>query len=472
MLLQLTTALLLPWLLGIAWLRVGWHHPTAGAGPQLLGYGYFLGMLATTLIIRLWDALGLTLAFWPLTGLLLITTLGGFWLSRDIPYGRGWSTAANSTFNAQKGRQTLLFGLLLTVIVLRWAGLGLEILWRPLYPWDAWTTWAPRAHVWFALQSLVPFTDSATWLQRSGQELIYTLPAWDYPKTVSLLQLWISLALDRWDDSLINLPWLLCGGALSLAFYGQLRAWDLAPLPSLLGVYLLLSLPLLNAHIALAGYADLWLAATYSLAGMAFLRWTRTGDPWQGRLALLLIVACPLIKREGLIWILTFLPPLLVAQLSRKAALAVGSSGLAALVVGYLAGGISIGGFQITPEVIQIPFLGRFELALHFVWEPFSRNLFLMSNWHLLWYLAIAALCLAAARMGRQQEWVISTMLILSSLSVVLITFFLTSNAAWAERYTSINRILFHLVPLLLFSILLLFKPRRVQFSKGIPDSI
>jgi hypothetical protein len=464
MLLQLTTALFLPWLLGMAWLRIGWHKPTAGTWPQILGYGYLLGMLATALIIRLWDALGLKLAFWPLAALLLVGTLGGFWLSRDIPW-RGREPRAGGSLGSQPGWQKLLFGFLIVVLALRWAGLGLEILWRPLYPWDAWTTWAPRAQVWFTLKNLVPFTDSAAWLQRSSEEIIYTIPAWHYPKTVSLIQLWISLALDRWDDSLINLPWLLCGGALGLAFYGQLRGWGFAPLPSLLGVYLLFSLPLLNAHIALAGYADLWLASTYSLAGMAFLRWMHTGDARQGWLALLLILACPLIKREGLIWMLTFLPPLLVARLSFKATLLAGIGGLATLTVWYLAGGISAGGFQITPEVIQIPSLGRFELALHFIWEPFYRNLFVMSNWNLLWYLVVAALILAAARVRLHREFFVYTVFILSGLGVVFVTFFLTSNAAWAERYTSINRILLHLVPLLLFYVLLLLKPRTEQFS-------
>src|SRR5690606_35915618 len=137
--------------------------------------------------------------------------------------------------------------------------------------------------------------------------------------------------LERWDDSLINLPWLLCAGALGLAFYGQLRYWRLTPLASLLGTYLLLSIPLLNTHIALAGYGDLWLATTYSLAGMALLPWLRTGDSRQGWLALLLALACPLLKREGLIWILPFLPPLLIAHLSFRAMLLTSAGGLAGL---------------------------------------------------------------------------------------------------------------------------------------------
>ncbi|ADE16678.1 conserved hypothetical protein [Nitrosococcus halophilus Nc 4] len=454
--LQLFTALFLPWLLGIAWLRLGWRQTARGTGPLVLGYAYLLGILFTTLVMRLWDAVGLKQAFWPLAGLLLCLTLLGFWMGRHLPWKEGGHTAPSIT-RSQSPWQKGLFALLIALLAIRFASLGLEILWRPLYPWDAWTTWAPRAQVWFALKELVAFVDSATWLHNPSNE-IYTIPAWHYPKTVSLIQLWISLALERWDDSLISLPWLLCAGALGLAFYGQLRYWRLTPLASLLGAYLLLSLPLLNTHIALAGYGDLWLATTYSLAGMAFLQWLRTGDSRQGWLALLLVLACPLLKREGLIWILTFLPPLLIVHLSFRAMLFTGAGGLAGMVAWYMAGGIRIGELEITPDLIQIPSLGRFELALSPVWEPFYQNLFVMGSWNLLWYLVIGVLALSAIRILTHRQLFVDFTFIGSGLIVVFVTFFLTSNAAWAEYYTSINRILLHLAPILLFYILVLLQ--------------
>ncbi|ABA57267.1 hypothetical protein [Nitrosococcus oceani] len=461
---QLLTALFLPWLLGVAWLRIGWPRTARGAGPLVLGYAYLLGTLATTFMMRLWDGIGLKQAFWPLAGLLLALTLLGFWVSRTKTR-KDDGYVDNSAVHSWNSWQTGLFALLIALLAIRFVNLGLEILWRPLYPWDAWTTWAPRAQVWFALKELVPFVDSATWLHHPSRD-IYTLPAWSYPETVSLIQLWISLALEQWDDSLINLPWLFCAAALGLAFYGQLRLWGLVPLASLLGTYLLLSLPLLNIHTALAGYADLWLAATYSLAGMAFLQWLRNGDPWQGGLALLLALACPFIKREGLIWMLTFLPPLLIACLPCRTRLLAGAGGVALLAIWYVSGGIRIGEFQLTPEVIQIPSLGHFEISLQGGWEPFQQNLLVLDNWHLLWYLAIPAMALSIPLMIARRQRLIGLTFIGSGLVVIFGTFFLTDNAAWAESYTSINRILLHWVPLLLFYVLVLLQacmlePRR-----------
>jgi hypothetical protein len=464
---QLFIALFLPWLLGLVWLRIGWRKAEKGVWPLVFGYGYLLGLLITTFAMRLWDMIGLKQSFWPIVSLLSILLLLGLWVARRIPWQDAKSALSNSTDEQKSPWQKLFFGLLVAALVIHFTDLVLEVLWRPLYPWDAWTTWAPRAHIWFTLKDLVPFVDSASWLYSFNKE-IYTIPAWDYPKTVSLIQLWISLALEQWDDSLINVPWLLCAVALGLAFYGQLRCWSLTPLMSLLGTYLLLSLPLLNTHIALAGYADLWLATAYSLAGMAFLQWLRTSDPRQGWLALLFALACPLLKREGLIWMLTFLPPLLIARLSLKAMLLASAGGLIGLIVWYINGGISIGELQLTPDVIQIPSLGRFEIALHFVWEPFYQNLLVMSTWNLFWYLIIVALIFSVARAVTDRQFFIYFIFIASGLVVIFVTFFLTNNAAWAEYYTSINRILLHLAPNLLFYTLLLLQPYLVRLAKDI----
>ena len=94
---------------------------------------------------------------------------------------------------------------------------------RPLYPWDAWSQWATKARVWFELKSMVPFVGRPTPGSRPTARC-YTDAAPHYPGTVPLLQVWSSVALGRWDDALVNLPWWCTGVALALAIYGFLRA--------------------------------------------------------------------------------------------------------------------------------------------------------------------------------------------------------------------------------------------------------
>ena len=83
------------------------------------------------------------------------------------------------------------------------------------------------------------------------------------------------------------------------------------------GAFLVASLPLANVHVALAGYADLPMAAYYTGAALAFLRWTAIAiDARRGARAAAR-VACTQIKIPGLVWALTLLPGVVVALLPR-----------------------------------------------------------------------------------------------------------------------------------------------------------
>ena len=66
---------------------------------------------------------------------------------------------------------------------------------------------------------------------------------------------------------------------LGAAFYGHARAAGASPVTALAFTYMLLSMPLLNTHVALAGYADLLLGACYCAAIMAFHNWSVTREP-------------------------------------------------------------------------------------------------------------------------------------------------------------------------------------------------
>jgi hypothetical protein len=333
--------------------------------------------------------------------------------------------------------------------------LAQEVWLRPLYPWDAWTTWGVRARVWSELQQLVPFVDPQRWLADASGS-VYTVHAWEYPDAVSLLALWPTLAFGAWNEPVAHLPWLGAAVALGLGFYGQARLWGVAPLTALIFVWLLLSLPVLDTHVALAGYADLWLAAVFGLAVCALLQWARTGDRWQGVLALLLALACPWIKREGLVWALLLIPAAAVVWTPRRYWLWLAGGFLLALMGWFMAGGVVFtvagwGEVRLTPEVIQLPALGRFELHYHAIWEPVARNLLILANWHLLGYLLLAALLVGLPR-ALAEPWRLAGMVVTGSgLLMLFVLFFLTEAYLWAVEYTSINRVFLHFAPALLF---------------------
>ncbi len=426
---------------------------------MLLGYGYILGIVVTTLIMRCIDTMGLPLNFALVAVVLVAISILGSWLTRNAPK-HGWSGGVLFTWSEQTALQKWVYGFLLALLVVRLSSLAGEVVWRPLHPWDAWTTWSVRARVWFEFKQLIPFVDATTWLADTTATR-YTIDAWRYPATVSLVQLWTAIGYDQWDESINNLPWLLCVVALGMGFYGQARLWGSSPLQSMLFTYLLLSMPLLDVHVALAGYADLWMATVFSFSAIAFFQWLRTGDYRQGLMALALALFCPLIKSEGTVWLLTFIPALLLARTRVKTQLAT-IGALAGLVsVWFMVGGFSanlplIGQIQVTPQLIQFPGLGQFALGFTPNWYSFIQNFFVLANWHLLWYLFIAVVLLTTP------WWIANRILRLCSVQVcagflmLFVLFFLTDASRWAEQGTSNNRLFLHMVPMLLFYVLIL----------------
>ena len=467
----LAIAILLPWLAGVVCL-LGWRE--ASAWPVRLGYGFIVGILTTTLLMRFVDIIGLPQNFYVIAAFLSTFTILSLWLHRHrlalwISL-RSWNLAELS--DAWRGQATWeksLFCLFLALILIRLTGIAAEIWLRPLYPWDAWTTWAVKPRVWFEDHSLTPFVAPALWLTDTSTTH-YTLDAWRYPDTIPLLQLWIALAIGQWDESVNNMLWLMCSVALGLGFYGQARLCGVKPLISIIFLYLLLSIPILNVHTALAGYADLWLATVFGLAGIAFFQWLRTGDHFHAWLALFLALMCPTLKAEGAVWILAFIPALMASRIPLKHLAWITGLVVLALLVWLWTGGFSIKlpGFEqvsLTKELIQIPYLGRFEFSPSANWDPFVQNFFVLANWHLFWYLTPVLILISLRKAGVDKALFCLALLILSLLALLFVLFFLTEAQEWAEKYTSINRLFLHVLPILMFYALLLLSARGTQSS-------
>ncbi|MDX1605909.1 MAG: hypothetical protein R3202_06925, partial [Candidatus Competibacterales bacterium] len=212
------------------------------------------------------------------------------------------------------------------------------------------------------------------------------------------------------------------------------------------------------AMSALAGYADLWLAAVFGLAALALLQWLVDGSAWQLLLALLLGLACPLIKLEGVVWaaLLLSLPLFRLPGRWLLTCLAV----LAALTAGwYLNDGIQWGLVTLTPALIDLPYLGRYELTYTDSWQSLADNLLLQGSWNLFWYLPPLGLLLGLPRVGRDRQWTAALLLLGLGLAMLYVLFFYTSAEEYARRGTSLNRLFLHLTPVVLFWLLLLARP-------------
>lgn len=364
---------------------------------------------------------------------------------------RGTSVATSPlTQSKQSSAGRILFYLCFSLIILRLLNLGLEIYWRPLFPWDASMHWTTKARVWFEHQSMIPFVSHREWLNVGG-EGVYTDVHPGYPTTVPLLQVWMNLALGRWDESLMNFPWLACLLGLGLFFYGQIRLAGASAAIAMAFTYLLMSMPLLNIHVALAGYADLFLAAAYCSALMSFHHWCHRRERWLAISTLLFLAMCPLIKNEGGIWAATLLPAVAIVLLPRSETnkLCLLMVLLAILFVLAVPNKMVVVGT--TLNQLQPSFnLAGLKGTIISIW--------LLDNWHLLGYLLLAAVpIILFLRQRIVQDYLGILVALGAAISGFLFLFLFTGFAVSASNHDAVGRLCMQLIPALLFLTALLY---------------
>jgi len=404
----------------------------------LVGTGYFVGAFLVTVWMRMLSLAGVPLGRGSVGMPLLMLAAAGAWRIRrraDPSFAIAWREAFDAlrARHLDKAPRALWFAML-AWLALRSLPLFLEVATRPLYPWDAWMQWATKAHVWFELKAWVPFVSTNAWLAAKGA--LYTDAAPTYPSTVPLWQVWSSLALGRYDDVLMNLPWWIASVAFTIAIFGALRRLEFGPLAALVGTWVVVSLPLADVHVALAGYADLPMAAYFTLAALATLTWIRTRNLGDAILALLLASACPFIKTPGVVWVCTLLPAVIVALLPRRG-------------IWIVATGLALGIVTLVVLAQSSPVILNYVLHLDFApaWGALVESFFMLGNWNLLWYGVIGAAILAGPRLAWPSVAPL-TMIIAAGVLFLAVVFTFTNAQIWVETQTTINRAVLHLAPL------------------------
>jgi hypothetical protein len=420
----------------------------AGELAFLVGSGWFLGQFLLTVWMRLLSFAGVPFGVAAIGGPLAVAAIAAGWAG--WPGFGAFTAATRSAVREIAGAGLPTAGRALWLAMLAWLALRLLLLLveatlRPLYPWDAWTQWATKAQVWYALKSMAPFVGAAEWLAAPSGS-VYFDAAPHYPATIPLTQVWSAILLGRFDDALVNLPWWLTALAFGFAVYGFLRLRRMSPIGSLIGAWVTLSLPILDAHVALAGYADLAMATYLTMAMLAWLRYAQARRLADLALALALCAACVVIKNPGKVWVVLLLPGIVAALLPRHGLrFAIGclaAAALAALVATQT--GLNVLGYQT-------------RLTFRMPWHSLAEAYFLLGNWHLLFYGAIAV-ALLGWRQLLTRDVAPLTMTVAAGLAFLTLGFGFTNAGAWVEDQATVNRATLHLAPLLALWMIVTFR--------------
>ncbi len=473
--LRLVLGLSLPWIAGYLWLAAlearfdtRSHHPARKWGYGfLLGYALLFGLIRLTAVLQDQVSYGLVmtgLAVIAIVGLLLAWRRGAplqppstiFRRPRGYPMKRG------RLYPIKRGRpgggpvslpQTPLFWLLLGLLILHLGLAAIEVLHRPVFPWDAWLAWIYRAKAWFYAGDIYTLATPDQWLAGSHASP-YAIAAAGYPTFASVIPFWAAISLGEWSETLVNTPLIAGAIALVLALYGQCREQGMNSTWSLAACYGLLAIPMVGTHLSLVGYADIWMAMFVGLGFIALLRGYLQARRFPTLFGLALIAMGITIKHEGMVWLYLALATLLALRLRLRTGAALiillGMVGWGAWAAGVTALDIpGIGLLGVSDGRVHIPLVGSYRLQYHEVGEAYWIGFFVHNSWNLLWpILVLAALALPWAE-GRVRK---AAIILLAGLAASqYFIFALTEQGKWAISFTAINRVPMQLAPALVF---------------------
>jgi len=432
-----------PLLAGLPWLLLMQRSAAPGGWPIAIGYGYGLGLLALVCGMHLLSLANMRIGLLDSLALPLLLGAIGWW--------RGWSVAllrlesapvsARATWRGM-GRATRIVSVaIMALVVVRMITLAVEAVSRPIFPWEAISGVAAKARVWYELGNLVPFVPPVAVLQGLGSYTDADPGALSLP---SLLLVWTANAIGEWQEGAVTFSWWMLGVAIGLALYGHLRRSGAGVAFSLAFTYLLLSIPLVDMHIVLAG-APQWIAsAGVGLAGCAFLRWL--DSPSRELLGCIVIGAALALFSLASTWP-WFAIFAVAAAIHHRPRIAV----KAAVGVPLLAA-IGLLALMQTPLTI-----GDLKVLLRLApeWNETPESLILLANWHLLFGILLLAV-IAGWRVIFSPEWRSRTWVVAMGLGLMIVKGVLSLPPYWFGGLRDFSYAGLQLAPMLVLWIALL----------------
>ncbi len=420
----------------------------AALGPTMVMYIAFL--------LHVTIGLPLSLTGYMTAHALCLLPLTLFWvLRRDSPTRRMVQPAPPSS--RMPLGLAILLGLLLVVSSVKIVGLSLPLFLTPTYYDDSIDNWNYRGRVFY-----------------EAQKIELTLPPdaapggiSSYPPSLPMIKAWLATIHGGWDEGLINglhIVWF--GSILVLLFCALRRRVSLGW--SLLGVYLLCSLPLFMTQ-AFAAYADVFLAAHLFCAILALVAAGQSTEKATA-LAFFRIAALPLAllgfaKNEGLILYL----PLLLAlgawamwKLRRAGTLTTRDIGGAVLWIVILVLVVCVP-WILYKRMNGLTFGNAKSISdIQLGWQPHALlsitiNTLFEANW-LLFFPLLGTLLILRARSVTRSPLALLAGFLLVAYCAQLFLYLFTGLSQEAIRQTGYARGLIHLMPAACMLAILLLK--------------
>jgi hypothetical protein len=372
-LLGLALGIAVPLFAGLPWLMLLQPERASGAWAIAIGHGYVAGVLVTAVGMHLLSLAHVPIGLATSAALPLAAGAVGWLRWRRSAASRAAQAfrAAVATWRTLPRLSKIVCVVALALIAIRMGTLATETVLRPIFPWEAVSSVAAKARVWYEAHALVPFVSPTDMLDGRGA---YTDADPRSASLPSLVLVWTATALGGWQEGAVGFAWWMLGVALACAFYGHVRATGGGVAFALAFDYVLLSIPLVDLHIALSG-SQQWIAAVgIGLAGCAVMR--ALVAPSRA------VVVCAAIGMALALWALPSSWPWLAIfaiafAIERWPRRGTKIAVLVPLVVGLAL----LAAMQVPVAVSGL----KLQLQVASEWSETPESLLLLDNWHLLY---------------------------------------------------------------------------------------
>jgi len=318
---------------------------------------------------------------------------------------------------------------------------------KPVINVDAFASWSLKAKVFFIEQSLM--------LDKSSKYFL-GFGHMSYPLNLSLIETWIFNVLGYWNDQLVKVIFPLFFISLLLILYCALNRVCSRTF-SLLGVYLICSLPMLLYH-ATSEYMDLPLSACFSASIFLIFYYFGSGEAPLLYISAILAGICTWTKTEGTPLIMVNIIILLIFFISQKQ-----MNKRVTEIVNYL---LIILVFKLPWSIFNIIYsipkepdkvleigktfenLGRVPVIAGIVFDKYFMN----GNWNIVWFIFIVLLILS---FYNYKKLLLSYPLavIFLSLGALLALYYFTGSYIYLIQGTTLNRNTLLVMPILIYFI-------------------
>ncbi len=295
-----------PWCIGMAILLTFWRVNKFQDLLIITGAGYFVGFATVT---QAFYYFGFDNVIKLFVGALIILVLK----SKNTLY-----VLSNIVLRKYSiGRLKLAFIIIAVCwVLLRMYYIWEEVLLQPLIAWDAWSEHLAKGKVWYY---------RIYGNKEAGSFPVNNIKIAGFHEFssnfASLVALWQSIGIGRWDEAYILLPWYFTIISVLLSLLGVINYNQPNVLGSFILVCFILLCPMLNTHMALPGYLDIWIACVISIiVGISSLTENNHKAKQSGIIMVFVLLAVlPVIKyKSGLIWVINICISYLLIYMNKR----------------------------------------------------------------------------------------------------------------------------------------------------------